>query len=322
VRRRAAGLLLLATLLCVPCARAQSVAPASATTLELQTFIAKLDDIETIIDSSAPVRDVLVAMPSVIRVEHGDQRFEVSLESLAAYLASDPSQATYHLQVARRQVHAIREQAAALLAAPVTSDSAGLQPRLRSILDRREYTRLRETSWWAALRQRIGEWLMSWFDRLGGDRLDTGILGTVLVWSVLTAVIVALVIVYRRTGARPAHTALRDDAAFTTAARAWGLRALAAARAGNAAEAVRAGYQAAIVQFSERGLWRLDDARTAREYLDLLGPGEAMRPTFADIAAQFERVFYGHRSLSAADLACFVRDLETLGCVPAQQPSI
>jgi hypothetical protein len=94
------------------------------------------------------------------------------------------------------------------------------------------------------------------------------------------------------------------------------------ARAGNAAEAVRAGYQAAVVQFSERGLWRLDDARTAREYLDLLGPGDAMRPIFSDVAGQFERVFYGQRSPTAADLARFLHDLETLGCVPAQQPSI
>jgi hypothetical protein len=312
----------LAALLCAPSAQAQSVTPASASTLDLQAFIAKLDEIETIIDSSGPIRDVLVAMPSVIRVRHGDQRFEASLEPLAAYLASDPSQATYHLQVARRQVHAMREQAAALLNAPASLDGGSLQPRLRSILDRREYTRLRETSWWTALRQRIGDWLMSWFDRLGGDRLDTGALGTVLVWTVLTAVAVALVIVYRRTRTRPVQLASPDDGAFTTAARAWGLRALAAARSGNATEAVRAGYQAAIVQFSEHGLWRLDDARTAREYLDLLGPGEAMRPIFAEIAAQFEHVFYGHRSLTAADLARFVRDLETLGCVPAQQPSI
>jgi hypothetical protein len=299
---------------------------AHAQTVDLPAFIAQLDQIDALIEDPGPMRgrvaEILVRMPGRLGVHHGDQRFEVSLEPLAQRLVSEPRRATEHLKVLRAELHAIREQAATLLAADATVRDADLRGHLQSILDRREYSRLRQTSWWTTLRRRVGEWLASWLDRLGGDRLDTRGLGTVLAWTVVIAALVGLATIYvRRTRTRQRPFSPEADPGVTTA-RAWGLRALAAARAGDVAEAVRAGYHAAIARFSERGAWRVDEARTAREYLELLGPGDTMRPIFADIAAQFERVFYGQRSLTPADLAVFIQHLETLGCVPAQQPSI
>ena len=302
-------------------AHAQSAPP-----LDLPAFIARLEAIEAVIDGSGParerVREILVRMPSRLEIRHGDQRFDVALEPLAQRLVSDPTPAPDQLKVLRQQLHAMRIEAATLLAADATIGETELRGTLTSILDRREYSRLRQTGWWAALRQRLGEWLMSWLDRLGGDRLDTRGLGTVLAWTVGIAALGGLTVLYlRRTRSRYLPSPTTADSAVTTA-RAWGLRSLTAARAGDAAEAVRAGYQAALARFSERGAWRVDDARTAREYLELLGPGDAMRPVFAEITAQFERVFYGRSSLTSSDLSRFIQHLETLGCVPAQPPSI
>jgi hypothetical protein len=48
------------------------------------------------------------------------------------------------------------------------------------------------------------------------------------------------------------------------------LRALAAARGGEARDAVRAAFNAALLRLEEEGVWRADESRTPREHLQLL----------------------------------------------------
>ena len=304
---------------------AQPAARATPQSLDLAAFIARIDEIDGILSRGGPrsTTEALVRMPPKLSVRHGDQTFEVPLEPLAQVLVGRAATPPDRVRIARQQLQQIRNAAESLAKADTTVDGAALRSSLQAILERREFTRLRRSGWWAGVSDRLREWLLSWFERLGGDRVNARMLGTALAWTVLVAAVSALAFwFYRRarTGrlASPTHAPLP----VATAARALGLRAVAAARAGDAAEAVRSGYQAAVIRFSEQGAWRLDDARTAREYLDLLAPGETKRPLFADIAEQFERVFYGKRSVTAADLSRLFHHLETLGCVPAQDPSI
>ena len=159
------------------------------------------------------------------------------------------------------------------------------------------------------------------FGGLGGDALGSRAVGVALASLATLGALVALIyLAYRRARvALPRHTTI--SATPAAPARKWALEALAAIRAGRAGDAVRCAYEAAVARLDEQGVWRADDARTAREYVNLLPPGEKRRPAFSAIAAQFELVFYGHRDSTPDELADLAVHLESLGCLRARERS-
>ena len=86
-------------------------------------------------------------------------------------------------------------------------------------------------------------------------------------------------------------------------------------REGNAREAVRCAYNAALVQLEEDGAWKVDEARTPREYLPMLRAADHRRPPLVDLTQRFEQIWYGNRAITDDDTARVAAHLETLGCL-------
>ena len=110
-----------------------------------------------------------------------------------------------------------------------------------------------------------------------------------------------------RVGLTPAPSKRRS-------ARAWARDATTAA---DPREAMRHAYRALICGLEEEGAWRLDDARTPREYLRLLPADHRRRGPAADVIRRFEEVWFAARVATEDDRAAVVARLKELGCLPA-----
>jgi Domain of unknown function (DUF4129) len=306
-------------------ARAQ---PAGPPEIGVRAFIEMVDQISREIDDVDPGRlgDVLIPIPERLRVRAGDQHFDVSLVPLARMVADaarDPSRWPERRGSIQRRLLTIRSEAASLADGSPAPAGPAADATLGAILARKEFATTAGSDWMARLRARVRDWLRALWSRAGGDRLDTERASRMLVWlSTLAAAAGVLLWLYRnvRRRGRAGPGALPEEAA--TAARQWALDALAAAGEGRASEAVRLAYRAAVVRLAELGVWRIDEARTAREYTTLL-PGVGARDgAFRGIAAQLERVVYANRAASPDDLARLHDHLEALGCVRPHERAI
>jgi hypothetical protein len=146
---------------------------------------------------------------------------------------------------------------------------------------------------------------------VSGD-LGTRIASTVAWGVALAAVVLILVLLLRRLRRRapaPADVPGRIEPSLPSTA--WTARVAAALERGDLREASRAAYLAAVVRLEEQGVWRVDQARTPREYTRLVAPADPRRLPFSELAGEFERAWYGNRP---ADTARLWQWLEGCGC--------
>ena len=269
----------------------------------------------------------MTAIPARLRVKAAEGSFDAPFEPLARQLAAVQAQPGTWPRVRpaiERQLRAIRAEAVGLLAGTAVPP-AGRDPQaaLAAILARKEFARAVPSDWAARLRSRLIDWLLELWDRVGGSRLDTDHVARVLVWLSTLAAIAGLVVwLHRSARHRSAITRHEPIEEASTPAREWAVQALAAIKGGRASEAVRLAYRAAVTRLAELGVWRVDDARTAREYVTLLAGADARDSAFRDIAGQFERVVYANRAATTDDLGRLVDHLETLGCVRPHERAI
>ena len=167
----------------------------------------------------------------------------------------------------------VRSEAAALMATRTPSPDP--RATLTAILSRREFAAGRNAEWGAALRRRLTEWLESIWRRLGGDRVNSRTTAFVLATLaiVIGAVSLAVWLIRRSAPAQGPRQGLQTDPVLSS--HAWAVRAITAARSGDAREAARSGYRAALRRLEEQGIWQIDQSRTARE--DSAAP-ETRRP--------------------------------------------
>jgi hypothetical protein len=326
VRHTSALLLLVA--LATP-ARAQVSGSPAPVEIDLRTFVDTMDRIGSDLEEADPRRlnGVLVGIPSRLRVKAGDEHFDVPLEPVAQLITAakrDPSKWPEERQTIRRQLLAMKNEALTLLEHSMPPSRADPHAALASILARKEFARAAPADWTARLRALITDWLLGLWDRVGGNRFDMRRAAMTLVWLSTLAAIAGLIFWFNRNARR--RIARDRDAVsaspVVTTARGWALRALAAIRDGRATEAVRFTYSAGVTRLAELGIWRVDEARTAREYVTLLPSVEARDRAFRDIAGQFERVVYANRPATADDLGRLVAHLETLGCLRPHERAI
>ena len=274
------------------------------------------------------ISDLLVALPSRIRVTSGPQHFDVPFASIAQSLAqarSDPDRWTQRRRAIHARLLGMQAEAKALLNEPAAATGADPRETLRAVLARREFTRYTNSTWSARLRQRIMEWLRGLLNRLEGRGVSPRRVALGLAWVATSAAVGFFLLWMYRTARRsgpigPLHAGA--VAGPPTPAREWALRALAAARAGQTSEAVRCAYRAALKRMEEQGAWRVDEARTAREYMLMLRAGDTRRDLFRDIVRQFEQTFYANRTVTAEDVVRLSHHLETLGCVRPHERTI
>lgn len=199
--------------------------------------------------------------------------------------------------------------AASASSRPVSRATA--RAALREVLSRREFAHNDSRAWTDALRRQVDKWLDALIDRIGGGPMSAGSAGRLLAWAVAIIALAALtfsLLRMRRTRAAFQPLALETP---RLSSREWAARAAAALREGDAREAIRCGYHAALFRLEEQGVWRVDDARTPREYLSLLPRQDARRVALADLTRDFELTWYGSQD---ADTHGLIERLEVFGC--------
>ena len=255
-------------------AAAQS--PANVSSLDLAGFVSEMDRLTNALAVAEPrdVPRILTTMPHTYQVRDGQQQFDVPFEPFAQRLSA--ARASVANWATQRQelvgdLRVVRSEAAALMAARTPSPDP--RATLTAILSRREFAAGRNAEWGAALRRRLTEWLESIWRRLGGDRVNSRTTAFVLATLaiVIGAVSLAVWLIRRSAPAHGSATGAANGSRLVVACL-GGARDRTAARSGDAREAARCGYRAALRRLEEQGIWQIDESRTAREYLRLLKP--------------------------------------------------
>jgi hypothetical protein len=291
--------------------------------LEVAAFLEELDRLRGALDAADPTAAARLAdtLPSrwVVRVQ--DHVIEVPSETIVQGLRQAAVRGQKSRRDAvRRQFAALRAEALDALDAPHRSRDA-LHAVLREVLDRPEFQSGWASVWARSLRERVTRWLRNLWSSFGAASLGSRQIALTFAWTAaLVAFMVLTVGVARMLTRATGVSALRlPPPARERGSREWVDRALAAARAGDGREAVRCAHRAAIHRLAEDGVWRLDDSRTPREYVQLLPPGHERGAPLFELTRLFEQIWYGRRLTTVDDAAGLSRRLEDLGCLPKRQ---
>jgi hypothetical protein len=202
--------------------------------------------------------------------------------------------------------------------AAVSSDRDAQRETLARVLDQPEFQRGATAVLMERLRERVSGWVRDLRQRLGGSGDGSRRVATAFAWIVgllaLTALTWSLVRTLRNSS--PGHRlGLAPPRSHRRSSRAWARDALAAHQDGDPREAARCAYHAAIALLEEEGALRQDDARTPREYLQLLASAHRRRASLTDLTARFERAWYGRDAGSPDDTRAMLARLQELGCL-------
>jgi len=292
--------------------------------IPLDTFAAQMDRLVADLDAADrphTISAIAAALPDAWHVTADADRIDVSARWLRAALeeaAGQPNTWPSVRPALRRRLLDIRDEARAAAALATSRAHTEARAAVGKILAREEFRQSAASRWREQLQQRVGEWMEDLWARLGGGQGSGRRLGTALAWAASLAALGALGFWLVRSMTERAVGVplnLAEAAARRPRARDFALRALSAARAGNPRETVRLAYAAALVRLEEQGVWRVDAARTPREYLPLLGPADHRRPSMLDLTRRFEQIWYGNRPVGDDEAARVTAHLEDLGCL-------
>lgn len=289
-------------------------------------FARMLEQLSGQIASGEPGDVPTVRIPPVWAVEADGQRFEIPagwIEREMRLARQNPASWPARRSNLLARLGALRLEAQALaVRAGAGQGGQGVDAArvtLTDVLARPEYGQMARASAVSRLRQRVLEWLVRVWQRLGGGPLGRRGTAVALAWILSLLAITALATMVARMLMRPDGARLplapggRDGRSKPS--RAWAREALNAA---DAREAIRCAYGAVVSGLEEEGTWRRDDARTPREYGRLLPAGHRRRPLFTDVARRFEEIWFGARTATGDDRAAVLGRLKELGCLPAE----
>jgi hypothetical protein len=302
-----------------PCASG-AAQPVASNSIPLGTFVLEMDRLIAEIESAGSPAAV-GGIPERWVVDAGDQRIDVSARWLREALAVQPGKSGPWAPMRKAivgRLAGVREQAAALASSPGNDRRADARASVPSILSREEFRQSAASRWREQLQRRLGEWLEDLWSRLGGGPGGGQRIATGLAWAGALAALVGLGVFLARSlsnRSRAATLNLGRGAGAAPRARELALRALAAARAGNSREAVRFAYNAALTKLEEQGAWRIDAARTPREYLPMLRASDSRHPVMLDLTQRFERIWYANRAAAPDEMASVTAHLEALECL-------
>jgi hypothetical protein len=189
---------------------------------------------------------------------------------------------------------------------------------VETILAGSEFQQSGASRWRERLQERVGKWFEDLLGRFGAGRGAARGTALVFAWAAAIAALIGLGFWFARTIAdhpRGSVLSLGSGAIARPRARDLALRALAAARLGHTREAVRWAYGAALVRLEEQGVWRIDDARTPREYMPMLPATDRRHAVMLDLTRRFEQIWYGNRTAADDDARRVTDHLEVLGCL-------
>jgi len=285
-------------------------------------YVAELDRVAAAIagTDASGLAQLRTQVPDRWIVREGSVQFDVPADWIAAPLQAAARDTSTWPAVRARVLARIafaRTEAQGLATHPPAAEVPLARATLREVLERREFAGRRNRTWLTHLRDQVSEWLLRFWQRIGGERLGRRGTAIALAWiAALTALAVLswwlVSILVRTSPASRLHLAPAQSRRLS--ARAWAQRAASAAEP---REAARCAYHAAVRRLEEEGAWRVDDARTPREYLRLLPSGHERRGIVADMTNRFEQIWYGGRNATADDRQHVIAGLKDLGCLPS-----
>jgi hypothetical protein len=260
-------------------------------------------------------------IPESWRVVEGDERVDVSARWLIAALVAAPAKpevwpATRAALL--RRLEGVAHEAGSAGDASRARSRAQARAEVEAILASGEFQQSAASRWREQIQERVGKWFEDLLGRFGAGRGAARGTALVFAWAAAIAALIGLGYWLARTIAehpRGAALDLGSGALARPRARDLALRALAAARLGQTRDAVRCAYNAALVRLEEQGVWRIDDARTPREYLPMLPAADSRHPVMLDLTRRFEQIWYGNRAAADDDARRVTDHLETLGCL-------
>jgi hypothetical protein len=297
---------------------------------ELPSFAAELKRLAAVLEdaSEADAVSIRQQLPPRWFVESRSDRFEVPtdwlMEALPASSESSAAWTTRRRRV-RDRLLTLSGEASALATLPPEAASLMARQSLEEILKRREFEQGSAAFWRRRLERSLRDFFMRIAESLGLTPRAGRLTAVVLAWVAGLSALAGLGFWLARSLAqrgRSPHVALNRTGDRPMSSREWADRWSAALQAGDAREAIRCAYHSCLRRLEEQGVWRIDPARTAREYLPLLPARHDRQEAVADLTRQFERVWYGSQPLTSDGARQIAAHLESLGCLPGRQRAI
>jgi len=251
-----------------------------------------------------------------------EQHFQVSTEWLGAALdrlSADPQLAADVSQEMSTRLESMLRDSQSLARNPGPKSSVA-RAKLDEILKRREYRSVRNASQAQGIWDQLADWTWKFINRLFSGVGAHPKVTRILLWGVVIALGMASLgwLIYSLANISFANLSFRRLQVPVQAAAPAGSwqelvrQARTAAANGEYRHAVRIIYGAAVRRIEETGTWRVDPARTHREFVRLLPANSPQRPPLAAIATCYERVWYGQVDASAVDYDAVLAELERL----------
>ena len=215
---------------------------------------------------------------------------------------------------------AMRREAQALAGEPAGPD-ASAPAKLRAILARPEFRQVHGPTWLDRLAEGVRKMLIALLERPAArtsvqERIAWFL--RLLLWAVLICAAGGLLVwmlwlLLRRSSTRILKLGVPEP----LPAPSWPQLMEAARKAGATGEyrqAIRLAYLAAIHRLQDLNFWRVDPARTHREYLRMVRREQPEHAPLALLTWQFELTWYGSQPATSDDFQTVVNQLERLGC--------
>ena len=285
-------------------------------------FAAELERLSDAVSSGAPGAVPSVRVPAVWAIEADGQRFEMPaiwLRTALSEAARNPDTWPSQRATILAQLQALRDETEGLTTSSSTAapNPDAARAALTQVLAGPEFERMAQESAFARLRQRVTQWLIQAWERLGGARLGSRNTAILFAWMAVLVAVTALTIWLARFLRQPQRSrlALTAPHAARTPAGVWARQARQAA---DPREAIRCAYRAIISGLEEEGAWRSDDSRTPREYRRILAPDHRRHPLVADVTRRFEEIWFGARRATDDDRAAALTRLKEMGWLRAE----
>jgi hypothetical protein len=271
------------------------------------------------------------SLPSGWSVDAGSEKYEVSAEWIAATLEVKEKDAKELKKIwtsAAARVKSMREEAERMKDAGAQGNRADAKARLTKILAQREFNQGKDgDSWWSQMWDQVQRWISWLLDHTLGRLLGSGTAKTVAIYTLIGVVFLFTAVwIVRGMRSMVRSESLSVDAVFPPGKhwRDWTREASAAASRGDYRTALHSAYWAGVYRLAELGAWKLDRARTPREYLRMISEQSqndlaAQNPVGREIALKdltqgMETSWYGFLPATQQDFDKAVAHLETLGC--------
>ena len=178
---------------------------------------------------------------------------------------------------------------------------------MQQVLSSPEFRDLEQAGARETVLEKLDNWLNRLFERAARLKAKSAWVGRVIVWGFILAVCSALVFFLLRLERQWRNRMVADveqPATAAASARDWQLWLDDARRAAANSQwrkAIHCTYWASISRLESCRLCHADRARTPREYLALVRPGDARKPSLTQLTQTFERTWYGGRPAGASE---------------------